>query len=119
MQPSALARWKILLFVGLAILVVAASVAVVLTRVIPHTQSAVPPRATSHDTIMFGFDAQHTHYNPSEQRLTCANVSHLTFDWASPATGGSIFSSPAVADGMVYVGALDHKLYAFHLSGSV
>jgi outer membrane protein assembly factor BamB len=33
-------------------------------------------------------------------------------------TGGAIWSSPAVANGVVYVGSLDHKLYAFQLPGT-
>jgi outer membrane protein assembly factor BamB len=31
--------------------------------------------------------------------------------------GGSITSSPAVANGVVYIGSLDHKLYAFDAAG--
>jgi outer membrane protein assembly factor BamB len=31
-------------------------------------------------------------------------------------TGNSIYSSPAVANGMVYLGGQDNYLYAFHLS---
>ncbi len=34
-----------------------------------------------------------------------------TLKWVFP-TGGPIYSSPAVADGIVYVGSVDHKLYA-------
>ena len=30
-------------------------------------------------------------------------------------TGVCVASSPAVADGVVYVGSRDHNLYAFHL----
>ncbi len=30
-------------------------------------------------------------------------------------TGGEVFSSPAVANGVVYVGSNDNKLYAFGL----
>ena len=36
--------------------------------------------------------------------------------WVSAPTGNSIFSSPAVANGVVYVGSDDDKLYAFDLS---
>jgi len=31
--------------------------------------------------------------------------------WMTP-TGGDVVSSPAVANGVVYVGSFDHKLYA-------
>jgi outer membrane protein assembly factor BamB len=36
--------------------------------------------------------------------------------WAAP-TGGTVFSSPAVADGVVYVGSDDFSLYAFDAAG--
>ena len=63
--------------------------------------------------MMFGFDAQHTHDNPYEHILSPANISRLQQKWASP-TGDSIYySSPAVANGFVYVGSDDDKLYAF------
>jgi outer membrane protein assembly factor BamB len=39
--------------------------------------------------------------------------------WVSPPTGDAVYSSPAVADGVVYAGSLDHKLYAFHLHGTI
>ena len=32
-------------------------------------------------------------------------------------TGSDVDSSPAVAEGVVYVGSNDHNLYAFHLPG--
>ena len=46
--------------------------------------------------------------------MRCAHV-HTALDRA--ATGGSIFSSPAVANGVVYVGSVDSKLYAFAAAG--
>ena len=35
--------------------------------------------------------------------------------WISPTFGDDVISSPAVANGVVYAGSLDHKLYAFAL----
>lgn len=32
-------------------------------------------------------------------------------------TGSAIFSSPAVANGVVYIGSTDDNVYAFHLPG--
>jgi len=32
-------------------------------------------------------------------------------------TGGFIYSSPAVANGVIYVGSYDGTVYAFHLPG--
>jgi eukaryotic-like serine/threonine-protein kinase len=62
--------------------------------------------------IMFGFDAGRTRYNPYERTINTTNVSRLQQKWAAP-TGDIIFSSPAVANGVVYVGSEDDKLYAF------
>jgi outer membrane protein assembly factor BamB len=103
------------------------------------------------DWPMFGFNAQHTHFNPYENVLNPANVSSLVLDWRYN-TGGGIYgsspvevngivyasssggtyalkattgaylwsypitsnSSPAVANGVVYVGSDDHNLYALN-----
>lgn len=62
--------------------------------------------------IMFGFDAQHTRHNIYEHILNSANIAHLQRKWAAT-TGDIISSSPAVANGLVYVGSNDGKLYAF------
>ena len=61
---------------------------------------------------MFGFDPQHTHFNPYEKVLTPTNVSHLMPYWTA-STGFGSRSSPAVANGVVYIGSYDYKLYAF------
>ncbi len=61
--------------------------------------------------IMFGFDAQHTHFNPFEHVLNPTTVGGLTKKWTyQPA--GTIFSSPAVAGGVVYIGCSCGYLYA-------
>jgi len=101
------------------------------------------------DWPMFGFNTQHTHFNPSEHVLNPTNVSSLVLDWRYNtggsssavvvngivyASGGnfvyalnvstgaylwsypiaSYSSSPAVANGVVYVGSTDSKLYALN-----
>ena len=53
--------------------------------------------AVAANGIMFGFDAQHTRFNT---------------------VGNYLSSSPAVANGAVYVGSGDQNLYAFHLPGT-
>src|SRR5262249_10822852 len=62
--------------------------------------------------VQFGFDAAHTRSNPYERVLSTKNVTTIRQLWSFP-TGAKIFASPAVANGMVYVGSYDHKLYAF------
>jgi eukaryotic-like serine/threonine-protein kinase len=62
--------------------------------------------------VELGFDAAHTHFNPYEQVLDTTNVTDIRQLW-SFTTGSHIFSSPTVANGLVYVGSHDGKLYAF------
>jgi eukaryotic-like serine/threonine-protein kinase len=66
-------------------------------------------------SIQFGFDPQHTHNNPYEQTILPSNASQLSEQWGFQA-GLFIRSSPAVANGLVYVGSDDHKLYAIDAS---
>ena len=66
--------------------------------------------------IQFGFDAQHSRFNPYESQLSPATVATLVQAWTAT-TGNAIYSSPAVANGVVYVGSGDHKLYAFKADG--
>ena len=67
------------------------------------------------DWTTFGFKSRHDRVNPYEHVLTTSNVSGLALDWRV-STGDSIYSSPAVAGGVVYVGSNDRKLHAFDAS---
>ena len=49
--------------------------------------------------------------------ISTSTVSHLVLDW-SAATGGSVSSSPAIVNGSVYAGSVDHNLYAFDAAGA-
>src|SRR5258708_2492153 len=111
-QHRHISRSKATLLIGLAILIVAASV-IFFSRLRPaHTQPHphvnVPANS---DTAMFGFDLQHTHFNPSEHILNITNIAHLVSYWMT-STGAYISSSPSVANGIVYIGSNDQKLYA-------
>ena len=123
---------KLILFVGLLLLIVGSSVFFslsVINNLVKNSPSATtstiaPPlitataatRAYATGTakigVMFGFDAAHTHWNPYEKVLNKTNISHLKLDWSYP-TGDIIYSSPAVANGLVYVDSGDDKFYAF------
>ena len=63
----------------------------------------------------FRFGNAHTGYNPYENVLSASNVSGMVLDWSYP-IGDLIFSSAAVANGVVYVGSQDGKVYAFDAS---
>ncbi|EFH87050.1 PQQ-binding-like beta-propeller repeat protein [Ktedonobacter racemifer] len=67
--------------------------------------------------IMFGFDSQRTRNNPFEHTLNATTVPGLKIAWTSSPTGSFIGSSPAVVNGVVYVGSNDHKLYAYRAVG--
>jgi outer membrane protein assembly factor BamB len=63
-----------------------------------------------------GRDAKHTGFNPFENTLNTSNVANLDTLWRapiSPAGGYGTYSTPVVANGKVYIGAVDGKLYAF------
>lgn len=65
--------------------------------------------------VQFGYNAQHTGYNPKETILTPTNVSKLKLDWQSPKTG-DVYSSLAVFNGAAYFGSVNHKFYALNAS---
>ena len=72
---------------------------------------AGPAAAASGDWTQFHNDLAHSGYNAAETTISAANVAHLGVAWT--ATGGDmIISSPAVSNGVAYVGSEDHKLYA-------
>ena len=112
------------LLAGTALAVGAGSIFALLPR--SHTQlphpvtvpptdhpATVPVTVHAAPAVMFGFNAQHTRFNPYEKILSPANVSRLTLAWRSQGIGGNDFSSPAVSGGLVYVGSYDGRLYAF------
>jgi outer membrane protein assembly factor BamB len=59
----------------------------------------------------FRHDTAHTGVDGFENAIGVANVSKLGLKWDFP-TGGAVVSSPAVANGIVYVGSNDGSLYA-------
>ena len=63
----------------------------------------------------FAFDAANSGFNPFENVIDISNVSRLATAWTG-ATGRSIASSPAVVNGVAYVGS-DDGLYAFDAAG--
>ena len=59
----------------------------------------------------YGYDQAHSRTNPYENVLSQTNVSQLTLDWRY-STGSVIGSSPAVANGVLYIGSDDGNMYA-------
>ena len=54
-------------------------------------------------------------WNPCEKVLNVNNVGNLGLKW-SYTTGSEVYSSPAVANGVVYVGSDDNNVYALNAS---
>lgn len=71
--------------------------------------------ATTANGIMFGFDAQHSHYNPYEKVLSRSNINELVNVWTYHIERDAFYiipSSPVIAHGIVYIGSQDHSFYA-------
>lgn len=85
---------------GLAALVMTPLVA-------PSPASAV----TTGDWTQFRNGAAHLGVNTAETVLSPSTVGGLRQQWVTT-VAGSVFSSPAIADGRVYVGGLDGRLHA-------
>jgi outer membrane protein assembly factor BamB len=66
------------------------------------------------DWTMFGFDAARSRFSP-DTTVSTSNVAKLVLQW-SAVTGGQVASSPAVADGIVYVGSTTGTIFAFKAS---
>jgi len=67
------------------------------------------------DWPKFHFDLANSGRNPFENVLSTANVGTMGAQWNFP-TGGAVSSSPAVAQGVLYVGSNDFNLYALDAS---
>jgi len=74
----------------------------------PHRRSVSPS-----PWRQAGFDAAHTAYNRLEHILSPSNVGLLTQAWASPVGVGTLYASPIMAGGRVYIGSGDGRMYAF------
>ena len=68
--------------------------------------------AAAGDWAQFRESQAHQAHNTSELILSDTNVHALGLAWTG-ATGAAVNSSPAVANGVVYVGSTDGKLYAY------
>lgn len=77
---------------------------------------AVGLLASGCDWSQFGYNSGGSRFNNTESGISTANVSNLVQRF-SAVTGAAIhFSSPAIANGVAYIGSEDDKLYAFNAS---
>ncbi|HZU01780.1 MAG TPA: PQQ-binding-like beta-propeller repeat protein [Ktedonobacteraceae bacterium] len=78
---------------------------------VPTPTPTPPPPSANSNGAMFGYDLQHTHYNPNETSINASNVSQLTLAWTASV---STYASPVYANGIVYVPGFNGSLYAFN-----
>ncbi len=67
--------------------------------------------------VMFGFDAQNTHFNPDENVVNSTNVSQLTGKWTYPTKSNP--STPIVRKDNVYFAAHSGTVTVLRTSGNV
>ena len=95
---------------GCLIITVAAGPALALSPA-PLQPASTASSAASGDWPQFHNDPTHTGYNATETTISPANVAALGLAWSGATYSPS--SSPAVADGVVYVGTFNGVLDAF------
>lgn len=78
-----------------------------------NDKGAQKPFLVQTDWSQFHFDADGTRLNPYENVLNPNNVGRLDLKW-SHKTGGTVVSSPAVVNGVVYIGSNDNNVYALN-----
>jgi outer membrane protein assembly factor BamB len=115
MQPRSLSSIRALVRLGAAL---STTVAVTLGPGTSIAMAGAPRAAAATAWRTFHFDAARTGFNPSETTLTPSNVQFLGRKWIGANMGGLVdFSSPAVANGTVYVtDSWKGRLWAFDAS---
>src|SRR5262249_24232800 len=73
--------------------------------------------ATEVNWPLFHFDPQLDGFNPFQSTLNVLNVPRLTLIWVGIMGDLVDGSSPAIVNGVAYVGSTDGSLYAFNASG--
>jgi len=88
---------------------VSSSVVILLVTVL-FIGVATVPAAAQYDAMQYRYNAAHTgDYSP----VAGSNMSNGQLTW-SFTTGSVVLSSPAVANGVVYVGSEDNNVYALN-----
>jgi outer membrane protein assembly factor BamB len=77
-------------------------------------KGAQEPFLVQTDWAQFQFDAAHTGYNPYENVLNRSNVSSLALRWQFPDVSDT--SSPAIANGLLYIVSNDGHINALNAS---
>ena len=81
----------------------------------PRRVKAQAPFLVNTNWTQFHFTPNHKGLNPYENVLNPKTVGNLELLWSFP-TGGAVQSSPAIVNGVVYVGSNDGNVYALKAS---
>lgn len=81
-----------------------------------HAQAQAPFTVRT-DWPQFRFDDAHTGVNPYENVLGTSNVQRMQLDWQQQLGKLVDYSSPAVVNGVVYIGSSDGRLWALAANG--
>jgi len=77
--------------------------------------AAQAPFTVRTNWVQLGFGAQGRRFNPYENTLSEGNVASIGLDWSYAAPGGAHdHASPAVVNGVVYIGSGDGSVYALN-----
>src|SRR5215218_3883035 len=79
-----------------------------------------PPAAAQEAPInwpQFRFNRLHTGFQPFETTLNASNVPRLQLAWQAQLGALVTYSSPAVVNGVAYIGSSDGRLWAYRASG--
>ncbi|HXM22461.1 MAG TPA: PQQ-binding-like beta-propeller repeat protein [Terriglobales bacterium] len=79
-----------------------------------NDKGAQQPFLVQTNWCQFHFDADGTRLNPYENVLNSRTAKSLDLEWSWNADGLELISSPAVVNGILYVGSLDGNLYALN-----
>jgi outer membrane protein assembly factor BamB len=96
-----------------ALAIAALTLGIAAASVTPVAARTRAGRALLASWPQFHNTADRSGINPTEQTLTKSNVGGMQVLWSTP-TGGEIWSSPAVVNGVVYIGSDDHNVYAMN-----
>lgn len=109
MQTVARRKFGTGIVLSLLLIVVVSSGWFISNRLTAHAASA--PANLSHangstNWPTYGFDTEHTHFNPFENTINTSNVSQLKLDWMGT-VHSAIYSPPIVVNGILYVSSPD------------
>ncbi len=83
----------------------------------PGANPAFAPARTTVNWPQFRFDDHRTGVNPFEMTITKTNAPRLQLAWRAQLGGLVVSSSPAVVNGIVYIGSSDGRLWAYPAAG--